>query len=205
MKPLFRPISQILSAVLHPLVMPLLSILLIVQYSALSFVEWSIQAYLLAVTTLFTVISPVLFILLIYRLKLVSSPTLFKREDRTLPYLFTIISYALCSYIFYKNNVPLWLTAIIIGGLLALVTAGIITRWWKISAHMTGIGGLLACAVVLHYPLGFLPLWLLCSIVLLAGLLGSARIYLRCHTFGQVLAGWINGFSFVYLMLWLLS
>ncbi len=204
MKPLPRTLSHVLSAVLHPLFMPLFSILLIVQYSAVSFVEWSIKVYLLSVTALFTLISPLLFILLIYQLKLISSPTLFKREDRTLPYLFTMISYALCGYIFYKNNVPLWLIAIILGGLLSLVCAGIITRWWKISAHMTGIGGLLACAVVLHYPMGFLPLWLLCSILLLAGLLGSARIYLRCHTFGQVLAGWINGFAFVYLMMWLL-
>jgi membrane-associated phospholipid phosphatase len=75
-----------------------------------------------------------------------------------------------------------------------------ITRSWKISIHMVGIGGLLGAVLALttyHYPMD--ALILLCSIILIAGGLASARLWLGAHTKGQVYAGFAVGFCSVFL------
>ena len=76
---------------------------------------------------------------------------------------------------------------------MALALTTVITLRWKISAHMVGIGGtagtVLAIASIHAIPL--LPM--LAGIILLAGLLGSARLLTSDHTQGQVLAGALLG------------
>jgi len=78
---------------------------------------------------------------------------------------------------------------------------------WKISAHMAGIGGVVALIYQIH-AMGlsaFDLLWLLCLAVLVAGALGSARLALKRHNTWQVLAGAVVGFLCVSLTMKLLG
>ena len=62
---------------------------------------------------------------------------------------------------------------------------------WKISMHGAGMGAIIGFVFALMYynlTLGE-PLWLLIVAVLVAGLVGSARIILNKHTIWQVVAG----------------
>ena len=79
----------------------------------------------------------------------------------------------------------------------------VINRWWKISVHSAGIAGLVAMQLHLllyDYSLPSTFAWLLVAVAL-AGMLGSARIWLGRHTLGQVLAGYAVGFCAVYFLM----
>jgi membrane-associated phospholipid phosphatase len=111
------------------------------------------------------------------------------RLQRTKPYLLSIaLSLTGLAVLAWMHASP-WVLALTWCFAIntALLTA--INRYWKISAHMMGLTG----------PLVFLmPLagaWILLALPLLV-LLGWARIRLRAHTPGQVLAGAAAGIVF---------
>lgn len=192
-------IARILSTVLHPLLVPLYGMLMVVFYSYMTFFPWKLKGFLLGIVALFTLVIPMISIVLLRAMKLIHSVSLNERRDRKLPYLISVISYIFCAVLLYRINVPLWLIGFMGGGILSLIIAALITIRWKISAHLTGMGGLLGCALFLTQAFSMLPLWILLLTILLTGMLGSSRIILGRHTFAQTLAGTANGFLCVYL------
>jgi membrane-associated phospholipid phosphatase len=119
------------------------------------------------------------------------------REQRNLPYLLSILSYAI-------GTLLLWLlvgSGLLLGVMLCytvnVAIVAIINLGWKISAHATGVGGPLAALTVL-FGWAMLPLFLLMPII------GWARVYLKAHTLGQVVAGSIFGYGFTLLQLLLI-
>lgn len=200
-----RIIARILSTLFHPLLMPTYGGLLLIRYSMLAFYPLTAKLFILGTIALFTLLIPMIGIILLYGFKVISNVNLNKREDRKIPYMISLVSYFLCGIVLYRLGLPLWLIGFVGGGLLSLVIASLITVKWKISAHLTAMGGVTACAFYLTTTFGMLPLWLLTLMILLTGLLGSSRIILNRHTFGQTLAGTVNGFLCVYLSMLLLG
>ena len=90
----------------------------------------------------------------------------------------------------------------LIGGGIAALTSVLINFKWKISAHGTGMGGLLALIFsIWMHGYNFFDFMPFASIALLAtGIVGSARLILRRHTLGQVIAGTLNGFFWVFIL-----
>ncbi len=86
--------------------------------------------------------------------------------------------------------------------LIAILT--LITFWYKISIHSAGIWGaagyLAAIVVKGHQSDVLLPLILT---FLVAGAVGSARMYLNLHTLKQVIFGAITGFAVSFLSLYI--
>lgn len=196
-------IANFFSVLLHPLLMPFYGMVIILTYSYLSVFPLNFKIAIASVVLLFTGAIPAVSIGLLYRFGKITSLSLNVREERPLPYLITIISYLLCGLFFYKIQLPLWILFYMGGALLSILIAAVINNWWKISAHMTGIGGVLATAFALARIQHMLPVYLLILLVLLAGMLGTSRIALRRHTFMQVVAGTANGFICVYFsMVW---
>ena len=87
------------------------------------------------------------------------------------------------------------------GSALTVLIMALINLKWKISAHMAGIGGVVALVYQIHVQglSAFNLMWLLCITVVIAGALGSARMALRRHNLLQVLAGAVTGFLCVSL------
>ena len=66
------------------------------------------------------------------------------------------------------------------------------------SMHMTAIGGFCGFLMVFALRYGMNVRTELMCLLLLAGLLGSCRLYLGKHTPAQVYAGFFFGLCFVY-------
>ena len=105
---------------------------------------------------------------------------------------------------------PFWLIAILMGICVALLIALCINFFWKISAHMIGIGGLLGGLMGVARIHLINPYLLFIAVLLIAGLLGTSRIFLKRHTPLQVYAGFSLGFmctfvasmmSYIYLFI----
>ena len=82
---------------------------------------------------------------------------------------------------------------IIEASLMTIIICSVVNIWWKISTHMAGIGGLTGALISFSLLFMFNPVWMLCIILLCAGVLGTSRIVLRQHTVAQVAAGYAVG------------
>jgi membrane-associated phospholipid phosphatase len=115
--------------------------------------------------------------------------------ERRLPYLACVVVYGVATYLFGWQLQPVGELAPQISVILASVTLSLIlvtmvSYFWKISAHATGIGGSIgmisALMVRFDEPALLSPLLLT---ILIGGWLMSARLQLNAHTPSQILAG----------------
>lgn len=201
--------AQAISALLHPLLMPTLLYAIIFYFSPATFsiVNETLQWRLLILIFVSTFIMPLISILLMYRLRSISSLTMDSKNERFLPFLSTTFFYMITTYLFVKQLSGYYTMLIVIGSItlsLALVT--LISVFWKISAHSVGICGIVGFLFGFYYKHAdqqlFYPILV---IILIAGLLMSARLSLNAHNpmqiFAGALLGWSISFGAVYWLL----
>lgn len=199
-----KRISQILSAVFSPLFVPTYAVVLALWLSLLAFSPVTVRIHVALLTLCITCLVPAVGIFCLYKARLISSPSLNERGERTLPFVITALAYGACACYLARSNAPEWLWMFMVGGVAATVVSAIVNRWWKISAHMAAMGGLVAMALRM-IQLGVaapgvdMTVWLM-VIIIAAGCVGTARVYLGRHTLLQVAAGAANGFLCVYLL-----
>ena len=205
-----RLFSTILSTLFHPLLMVTYGITFALMGTFLALYPLRMKLLIWGSAFLSTAVLPGLFIFLLTRTGAASDLELTKRKERALPYLIVISSVALCLYFLYRMMMPFWLIAILMGICVALLIALCINFFWKISAHMIGIGGLLGGLMGVARIHLINPYLLFIAVLLIAGLLGTSRIFLKRHTPLQVYAGFSLGFmctfvasmmSYIYLFI----
>ena len=132
------------------------------------------------------------------------------RHERVVPYLIFITSIMVCAFYMYKMMLPFWFISLLLGACVALILALLINFFWKISAHAIGIGGLLGGIMGVARIHLINPYWAFIIVILIAGLVGTSRIFLKRHTPMQVYAGFCLGFictfvasflSYIYLFI----
>lgn len=193
---MIKKISHIVSFVFSPLLVPTYGVALAMTFSYLALAGTATRLGVTSVIFIITCIFPLLLIALLWKLGKVSDPGLNERGDRTLPYVITAASYIASMVYLGGIKAPVWMMMFFGGALLAVIICIIVNRWWKISAHMTAMGGLLALAfriAVGGYAIRSM-LWLVFALVVVCGVVATARLVLERHTLGQVTAGFVNGF-----------
>lgn len=187
--------AEFLSIIFAPQIVSFISFLFISLYLEPSIKMKIISAF---TTISFTSIFPTMFVYyLIYKGK-IAHPFVPEREQRTIPYLFAVLS-ALVGFLillYFKSH---WLIiasqwCYVSNTLLILL----INSKWKISAHSAGLSGPLS---VLAWIFGHkvMPLFLLIPLV------GWSRLYLKAHSFGQVVGGAVLGIVSTFLQIYLFS
>lgn len=194
-------VANFLSTVLSPLLMPTYGVFLVLWVSVLCLLPYGTRVAVLLICMGITCILPLIFLSVLRHFKLVKNLHVDIREQRLIPYLFTVLCYAVAAYYLYYCHSPQWFVMFMVGSAITVLLMALINLKWKISAHMAGIGGIVALVYQLHVQglSAFDLLWLLCFTVIVAGALGSARLALRRHTLWQVLAGVVVGFLCVSL------
>lgn len=197
-----KKISEILSAVFSPLLVPTYGMVLAAFLTILRMLPSNLLWTAIGITFVITCLVPVSAIVALYRSGVIKDPALNNRTERFIPYGVVVLCYLGCGFFFYKASAPFWLPMFFAGGALATVISTVVNCWWKISAHAAAMGGLVALVfriVTSHYALFNMNVWL-SGVIIVAGLVMTARVYLSRHTLWQVLAGCANGFLCVYLM-----
>lgn len=195
-------LSKIISAVLHPILIPLYIIIII--FSRLSPFYISppiIKLYMYIFTLLFLVIIPILGIYLLKRLRLIKTYSLDDREDRIYPLILTVCSAVIASFLIVKTEYTQVFRLLILLLITILSLVVLISTFWKISVHMTCIGAFSAYLLLLHNSYGG-NTWVLYIIsLLLSGILASARLHLGKHNIYQILLGFLLGNIIVLLII----
>lgn len=193
--------AHILSNVFSPLLMPTYGVFLTLWVSVLCLLPYGTRVTVLLMCMGITCILPLIFLSVLSHFKMIKDLHVNQREQRLIPYLFTAVCYVVAAYYLYYCHSPQWFIMFMVGSAITVIVMALINLKWKISAHMAGIGGVVALIYQIHVQglSSFYLLWLLCILIVVAGLLGSARLTLNRHNLWQVLAGVIVGFLCVSL------
>ncbi len=193
--------ARAFSTILSPLLMPTYGVLLILWTSVLCYLPTGTRMAVLAVILGITCILPMVFITVLHNVGFIKDKRLVKQNERLVPYCFGALCYVGATFYMIHIHSPQWVVMFMIGSTVACVITLLVNQKWKISAHMTGIGGIVALIYQIHIQgLGALnTFWLLCVTILLSGILGTSRLILHRHTLWQVLAGFASGFMCVFL------
>ena len=198
-------ISNILSWVLVPLLMPVYGLIFAFGLSVLDVIPLGMRVRFVLITFGINFIIPVLLVLLLKFLGIVSDVGLNGRKERSIPYVITAICFGGTAWFMAMRGAPIWLTMFYAGGSAAALINLVINFKWKISAHAAAIAGVIAMLIRLERETVAAPqlfMWIL-IVVGVTGLLGSARVYLGRHTVWQVLAGYVVGFCSVFFMMYI--
>ncbi len=189
--------ANALSVLLHPVWMPTLTIAIcfaidpFLRYGFTRDGVWILYGMVFTMTAFF----PLLSALLMRRTGMVTDITMPQRMERIPAYFITLLYHGMCYYLLWRTNMHPDLLAIFLGALVALIALLVITFRWKISAHMTGIGGLIGSVVALMLEHGAYAPLLLCALFVVAGALGTARLIASDHSPAQIYSGFLLGCS----------
>ena len=186
--------SKILSFVFHPVLMPTYAILLLLYFSKVfsQFMPIEQKTHLINLTLIFTLLLPLLGVFLLKKLKIVSSIYMENQKERKWPLLIAISSYYLLFRMFEVLYIHPIIIKLVLGAMLILFLAVIISNFWKISLHMLGIGGVFGAFLAFQYLFDG-KLFLIILLLLCSGLVAYARINENAHTLKQVYLGFLVG------------
>lgn len=185
--------AQIISAIFTPFSIPFLAFVILFIFSYLHIMPIQYKLIVLGVVYCFTIMMPTLTIFLFRKFNGFSPEDMTERKRRFIPFLLTITSYIFCLVMMRKLNIPWYMTGIILATLIMLIICIIVNLKWKLSEHMAGMGAIVGGLVSFSALFGYNPIWWLCLFILIAGILGTARIILQHHTLGEVIAGFAVG------------
>lgn len=192
-----RAIALIISIIFQPLIIPTLVFgLILFGVPEASSVPASFKLKIFYLIVLSTLVIPMLTIFGLRLSGTVKSLHMHTIKDRAIPFSVTTVYFLMTVYFMFKINELdpiLWQSLGVIALVVLVLT--VVTFFWKMSAHMTGIGGLVAIVVVLGLRFtNFQVLYPLLLSLLLSGVVGSSRLYLDAHKPVEIYAGFIFGF-----------
>ncbi len=201
-----KKITNILSVVLHPLLVPSFFVLIIFQFPIyfLPVELIRIKYFVLLYVFLMTGAIPAMVIFVLWRFKLVGSLKMELRNDRVYPLLIMAGFYYLSYYTMNKQGALPVMNVFLVGSaILALLTL-LINNYSKISLHMVSWGGFSGALTGLAFFFHLLPLFWIALVILLSGLVGYARLKAEAHWPRQIYMGYVIGFA-VMIALFLIA
>ena len=194
-------VARITSIVFTPFSIPFLAFLVLFLFSYLRIMPILYKGIVLGIVYCFTILTPTITIFLFRKINGFARQELSERKKRYVPILLTIISYVFCLLMMRKLNIPWYMTGIIFVSLVISIICILANLKWKLSEHMAGMGGIIGGLVSFSALFSYNPVVWLCLFILIAGILGSARIVLGHHTLGEVLSGFVVGLVCSFLIL----
>lgn len=197
-----KQLAKIISIIFHPVLVPTFGMFLLL-HSGFYFelLLWEAKRFILLVVFFTTCILPMLSVAILslnprFNINMPDS------KDRLIPLLSASVFYYLGFILLKKVQAVPEFKLFMLASVLVLVALLIISLKWKISNHMAAIGGLSGTLFALSFRNGVNPVYSLLIVVLLAGLVGTARMILGKHTLLQLIGGYGLGFSVLYLIVY---
>ena len=185
--------AKVMSVVFTPFYLPIVGLACLLVFTYLSLLPLMYKLYLLFAFWLFTVFIPTMLIRIYRHYQGWSLFELGSRERRVIPYVISIISYMMGYYLMTAVHVPFFVCAVLIAALVIQVACAIVNLFVKVSTHMAAIGGVAGALTAFGMVFGFNPVWWLCLVLIVAGLVGTSRMVLRQHSLNEITFGFLLG------------
>ncbi len=194
-------LARFVSYVFHPLLLPTYLFILLSQTfpAALDPIQSGSHRLFIILVAIVTFVLPVVNLFFLKMVRSIRSFQMVERQERVVPFTMITILYVCVTYLFYsKSRIGLndnFMKIMIIIDLLAIV-ATICTFFFKISIHSVVIWGVIGILIPLNKLTELDALFYpTIAVVLLAGIIMSARLQLNVHTPREVMLGSVAGLA----------
>lgn len=195
---------KFISTVLHPIVMPTVGILLYFILLPLNISEKQ-QYATLSIVFICTYIVPLLLLGFLRTTGSIKTTQVKTVKERKIPVFFMILLFILLGKMFFNTFLSRDIGLLFYGTALALIIVYFIFFLEiKTSLHMLSIGGFIGFFLIFQQSYSYTILPVIIVLILLAGLLGTSRLYLKAHTPQEVYLGFFVGLISQFLIFWVL-
>lgn len=196
--------ARTISLVFSPFYLPVTSFILLFTFSYLNLLPLITKLILTGIVYLFTILLPHFGILLYRQINGWTSHQMSLRERRFVPYIVSIASNTALLYLLIRLHIPQFALGIIVGALAIQIVCSIVNNRIKVSTHAAASGGVIGALLAFSFIFSFDPTFWLCLCILSCGMVCSARLILRQHSYSDlawgVLIGIICGFFGIILV-----
>jgi len=190
----------VISTLFHPVFINIASLLLLFTlFPSLAAMSYQSKSTVISVIVSLTAIIPLVLVGLLKITNSISSIQLEDKKDRKWPYIATAMGYIFSFYLLHKVGVSSILLKYLLAGIGTVISISVINIFWKISVHMSSIGAMLGLLVIANFA-NYLDLRLLIAgVVLIAGIVASARLFANAHNISQIISGFVLGFAWIMM------
>ena len=198
-------LAKLISIIFHPTLMATYGVVTIFQTGAeYPYLDIKHQLYLILFVFVVTFLIPVSMLPVYLGMGVIRSVYMEHHRERAIPLVISslafLMGYFLLMRVFPENFL---LNVMLLSGLAVLLT-GIVSFFWKISAHLIGLGGWFALTIFAGYYLQANTSAWVALAALGAGATAFARLYLGAHNVAQVIVGFASGAVLCGFGLWIL-
>lgn len=196
--------AQAVSLLYSPLYLPVVAFIVLFMFSYLNLLPLRTKALFILIVYFFTLLLPHLTIYSYRKINGWTRHQMGRRERRFVPYVVSIVSYSALLYLLYSIHMPRFTLGVIGGALTIQIVCALVNSRIKISTHAAASGGVIGALMAFSFIFAFNPTWWLCLTILLCGMVCTARLILRQHTYAEI--GWgvaiglVSGFISVLLI-----
>lgn len=188
-------LPTIISYCFHPLLIPVfvLSILLNMNELYAYTIPPNLKLSLIGITLFTSILFPLLTVFFLLRFKIISSIYTETKEERVYPILAVAAFYYLTYILLKEIQVSAIFSYYMLGSTLLAILTLFINFYKKISLHMVGMGSFVGLFTGLILLFGFDFNLLVIGGILIAGLVGYARLKSNAHHPAEVYSGFLLG------------
>ncbi len=190
-----RIMAQIVSYLCHPVFMPIIMAYTLYALWPNTFAGIDIKMILLIIA-LNAAFFPLISILLMKPLGFIGSLQMPTARERTIPLMVSMVFFFWASQTISNmagGSLPMILKILMLGNFYGIVVLFLINIFTKISMHTAAAGGMLGILIVLQLigPVNIMMPFFIALVI--AGIIGTARLVLGAHQKGDVWLGYIIG------------
>ncbi len=189
-----KTFAKIFSVLFHPLLLPAIGIVILYNSgSVLEYLPFQAKKVILLVVLVSTFVLPLTFIPFFIFQRIIKSVQMENNRERLIPFFVTAILYFFCYYLLVRLGAPETITKFILAATTTVLILFLLSFKWKISAHMTGIGGLTGSLIAVSFRLGVNLEYFIIAAIIASGIIGYSRLALKAHKHNQIYLGWLTG------------
>ncbi|MBE6345858.1 MAG: hypothetical protein E7067_01405 [Lentimicrobiaceae bacterium] len=197
-------LAQFISVIAHPIFLPTWMFLILVSSGLCNIYNTNIT---IVFSTIFvtTFVIPMIFMFILKKVGVIKSITMERREDRFIPLIIMVIFLYTTQTLFRDITALGFFNFFIVCNIILCSIVFWINIYWKISLHAIGCGSFVSIIFILTSISAEIFLPYLFASIIISGVVGSARLYLKSHSASQVYTGFAVGFIIVliiYSILW---
>ncbi|KAF0239559.1 MAG: hypothetical protein FD181_147 [Prolixibacteraceae bacterium] len=197
-------LAKIISAIFHPVLLPTLGFLLMFTTGFYnSTLTTEARQFILLVVFFSTAALPMLAIAIL-ALNAKFDFLMPDSRNRIIPLLFASVFYYVGFILLSRIHFIPMFKLIMIASVLVIVALLLISFKWNISIHMAAAGAVTATLFALSFRTGLDTVSAIVAVVIVSGLVGTARLTLNKNNLLQVAAGYFLGFIILYPVIYFL-
>ena len=210
--------ARVVSLLFHPMLLTSYAILLMfVLPTYLSLYPYNYKKAVILIIFTATFISPLLIMLILLNIRKIKSLNLTDRKERFLPFVIGFVLYfsAYLITLNFPGGTPLYISSFVLCTTILLLILLVLTFKFKISVHMAGMGGFLGFFYVFFVKMNISEVLFIISgfhiliihffvlLLILSGIIASARLFLKAHNPIQIISGFFIGLTIGFLSVFL--